>query len=86
MFSINTCFVIYYQSVSPKDERIVSANPSLDAASIGLSRDVIDQPEFSDVGGDLGTTYSHNAYASHEQTMYYGGQFLTSLLLLWILV
>ncbi|XP_021672740.2 YTH domain-containing protein ECT2 isoform X2 [Hevea brasiliensis] len=60
------------QPLSPKDERIVSANPSPDAAIIGPSRDVTDQPQSSDAGGDLSILPPHNTYASHEQMLSYG--------------
>ncbi|GMH11777.1 hypothetical protein Nepgr_013618 [Nepenthes gracilis] len=61
------------QCLSPKDERIVSANPSPDAAITGPSRDVRDQPASSDAGADINTMYPFNAYASLEQPYFYGG-------------
>lgn len=66
-------FVIYYQPLSPKDERIVSANPSPDAVVIGPSSDVTERPESSDAGGELGTIHPLNSYASHEQNVSYAG-------------
>lgn len=66
-------FVIYYQPLSPKDERIVSANPSPDAVIMGPSSDVTEQPKSSDVGGELGTIHPFNAYASHEHNVSYAG-------------
>ncbi|GLT28624.1 hypothetical protein SLA2020_035430 [Shorea laevis] len=54
------------QLVSPKDERIVSANPSPDAATIGPLRDVTEHSRSSKEGGDL------NDF-THEQNMLYGG-------------
>jgi hypothetical protein len=66
-------FVIYYQPLSPKDERIVSANPSPNAVIIGVSRDVNEQQESSEVAGDLSNVHPLNAYVSHEQNISYGG-------------
>lgn len=65
--------VIYYQPLSPKDERIVSANPSADAVIIGPSRDVAEQRESSEAAGDLSIIPPLNAYVSHEQNIPYGG-------------
>ncbi|KAK9269326.1 hypothetical protein L1049_001097 [Liquidambar formosana] len=61
------------QPLLHKNERIVSENPALDAATIWTSRDVNDQPESSDAGGSLGTVYPLDAYAPFEQMFYYGG-------------
>lgn len=61
------------QQLSPKDERIVSANPSPDAAIIGPSRGVRDQPGPSDSMMDNNAVYSVNPYGSLDQTYYYGG-------------
>lgn len=55
------------QPLSPKDERIVSTNPSLDAAVTGPSRDIMDQLESPYASGTLNTVYPQ------EQTYYYGG-------------
>jgi hypothetical protein len=66
-------FIIYYQPLSPKDERIVSANPSPDAVIVGPSRDIMEQQESSEAAGDLSTVHPHNAYVSHEQNVSYGG-------------
>ncbi|GLT97450.1 hypothetical protein SLE2022_150150 [Rubroshorea leprosula] len=54
------------QLVSSKDERIVSANPSPDAATIGSSRDVTEHSRSSKEGGDL-------SVFAYEQNMQYGG-------------
>uniref|UniRef100_A0A2C9WGP1 Uncharacterized protein n=1 Tax=Manihot esculenta TaxID=3983 RepID=A0A2C9WGP1_MANES len=56
------------QPLSPKDERIVSANPPPDAAIV----DVTEQPQPSDAGGDLSVLPPLNAYTSHEQMLSYG--------------
>lgn len=61
------------QPLSPKDERIVSANPSPDAVIIGASRDVNEQQESSEAAGDLSNVHPLNAYVSHEQNISYGG-------------
>lgn len=61
------------QPLSPKDERIVSANPSPDAVIVGPSRDIMEQQESSEAAGDLSTVHPHNAYVSHEQNVSYGG-------------
>uniref|UniRef100_A0A5B6YN59 YTH domain-containing family protein n=1 Tax=Davidia involucrata TaxID=16924 RepID=A0A5B6YN59_DAVIN len=61
------------QPLSPKDERIVSANPSPDAAVTGPPNDVIEQPESLDSSGALTTAYPPSAYSPQEQTFYYGG-------------
>lgn len=66
-------FVIYYQPLSPKDERIVSANPSPNAVIIGPSRDVTEQQESTEAVGDLNTVHPLNAYVSPEQNVSYGG-------------
>uniref|UniRef100_A0A5B6YPC9 YTH domain-containing family protein n=1 Tax=Davidia involucrata TaxID=16924 RepID=A0A5B6YPC9_DAVIN len=61
------------QPPSPKDERIVSANPSSDAAITGPPRDVTEQPESLDTSGAPTTIYPLNAYSPQEHTFYYGG-------------
>ncbi|XP_023874099.1 YTH domain-containing protein ECT1 isoform X2 [Quercus suber] len=61
------------QPLSPKDERIVSANPSPNAVIIGPSRDVTEQQESTEAVGDLNTVHPLNAYVSHEQNVSYGG-------------
>lgn len=71
---IKTLFIIYYQPLSPKDERIVPTNPSPDAAITGPSRNVIDAPRSSDVAADNNMMYPSNNYGSLEQTYFYGGQ------------
>ncbi|THG05650.1 hypothetical protein TEA_000835 [Camellia sinensis var. sinensis] len=55
------------QPLSPKDERIVSTNPSPDAAVTGPSRDIMDQLESPYASGTLNSVYPQ------EQTYYYGG-------------
>lgn len=59
------------QLLSPKDERIVSANPSPDAAIIGPTKDVTDQPE-SAVSRDHSSVHQLNTYNSHDLNMSYG--------------
>ncbi|GAB4833067.1 hypothetical protein Ancab_007126 [Ancistrocladus abbreviatus] len=61
------------QPLSPKDERIVSANPSPDAVITGPSRDVREQPASADASADVSSIYPFNNYALLEQTYYYGG-------------
>ncbi|KAF5748632.1 hypothetical protein HS088_TW04G00590 [Tripterygium wilfordii] len=61
------------QALSANDERIVSANPSLDAAFVVPSREVIQRLETSNTGGDFFSSRPQNAYASHEQMRFYGG-------------
>ncbi|GAB2286500.1 hypothetical protein Dimus_020899 [Dionaea muscipula] len=59
--------------LSPNDERIVSANPPLDAVITGPPRDVGDHPGSSDASTDINAFYPLNTYGSLEQTYYYGG-------------
>lgn len=59
------------QLLSPKDERIVSANPSPDAAIIGPAKDVTEQPESAD-SRDYSSVYQLNTYNSHDPNMSYG--------------
>lgn len=61
------------QPLSPKDERIVSTNPSPDAAITGPSRNAIEPPRSSDVAADNNSIYPLNTYGSLEQTYFYGG-------------
>ncbi|KAL2896544.1 YTH domain-containing family protein 2 [Bienertia sinuspersici] len=61
------------QPLSPKDERIVSTNPSPDAAITGPSRNAIDPPRSSDAAADNNAMYQSNNYGSFEQTYFYGG-------------
>ncbi|XP_011078177.1 YTH domain-containing family protein 2 isoform X2 [Sesamum indicum] len=60
------------QSISPKDERIVSANPSPDAAISGASRNAKEQPATSETSGALITSYPLNSATHQEQSYYYG--------------
>ncbi|XP_044472043.1 YTH domain-containing protein ECT4 isoform X2 [Mangifera indica] len=60
------------QLLSTEDERIVSANPSPDAAVIGPPKDVNEKPESSE-SGELGTVHSLHTYASDQQNLLYGG-------------
>lgn len=62
---------IYYQTLSPKDERIVSAN-SPDAVIVGPSSNVTGQPDYLDAGGDY-NIHPLKAYVSHEQQVSYAG-------------
>ncbi|PIN02884.1 putative high-glucose-regulated protein [Handroanthus impetiginosus] len=57
----------------PKDERIVSPNPSPDAAISGASRNTKDQPATSETSGVLATMHPFNTYAPQEQGYYFGG-------------
>ncbi|KAA8522655.1 hypothetical protein F0562_009183 [Nyssa sinensis] len=57
----------------PKDERIVSANPSPDAAITGSPRDLMGQPQSLDMSGAPTTIYPLNAYSPQEHTFYHGG-------------
>ncbi|MCD7470598.1 hypothetical protein HAX54_010577 [Datura stramonium] len=60
------------QPISPKDERIVSANASPDAAIPGASRNTTDHPVTSETGA-LSTFYPLNSYSPQDQGLYYGG-------------
>lgn len=59
------------QLLSPKAERIVSANPSPDAAIIGPTKDVTEQPESADIR-DHSSVHQLNTYDSHDPNMSYG--------------
>ncbi|KAH9805483.1 YTH domain-containing protein [Citrus sinensis] len=59
------------QLLSPKDERIVSANPSPDAAIIGPAKDFTEQPESAD-SRDYSSVHQLNTYNSHDPNMSYG--------------
>lgn len=61
------------QPLSPKDERIVSTNPSPDAAITGPSRNAIEPPRSTDAVADNNSIYPLNTYGSLEQTYFYGG-------------
>ncbi|KAL2534438.1 evolutionarily conserved C-terminal region 5 [Abeliophyllum distichum] len=61
------------QPLSPKDERVVSANPSPDTAISRAPENSKDQPATSETSGALSTMYPFNAYTLQEQGIYYGG-------------
>ncbi|GAB2215712.1 hypothetical protein Droror1_Dr00020107 [Drosera rotundifolia] len=61
------------KTFAPKDERIVSTNPSPDTVIAGPPRDVGEQLTASDAIADVNTMYPINTYAPPEQTYYYGG-------------
>ncbi|KAK3006418.1 hypothetical protein RJ639_016684, partial [Escallonia herrerae] len=61
------------QPLPPKDERIISANPSPDAAILGPVRNITDQVESLDTSGALSNVYPFNTYSPPEQSFYYGG-------------
>ncbi|KAL9265132.1 YTH domain-containing protein, partial [Drosera capensis] len=61
------------KTFAPKDERIVSTNPSPDTVITGPPRDVGEQLTASDAVADLNTMYPINTYVPPEQTYYYGG-------------
>ncbi|KAM3344429.1 YTH domain-containing protein ECT1 isoform X2 [Capsicum galapagoense] len=60
------------QPISPKDERIVSANASPYAAVPGASRNSNECPVTSE-SGPLSTFYPLNSYSPQDQGLYYGG-------------
>ncbi|KAL3535012.1 hypothetical protein ACH5RR_003473 [Cinchona calisaya] len=59
------------QPLSPKDERIISANPSPDAVIPGAPRNAKDQSVALDKGGALTNVYPLDV--PHEQSFYFGG-------------
>ncbi|PIN13942.1 putative high-glucose-regulated protein [Handroanthus impetiginosus] len=61
------------QPVSPKDERIVSANPSPDAAISGALRNAKEQPSTSETSGAFTTMHPFNSYTPQDQSYYFGG-------------
>ncbi|CAK9170685.1 unnamed protein product [Ilex paraguariensis] len=61
------------QPISPKDGRIISANPSPGAAIRRNSKNVTDQPEVLITSAALTTVYPFNTYSPQEQTFSYGG-------------
>ncbi|KAI3447276.1 hypothetical protein Pfo_003941 [Paulownia fortunei] len=61
------------QPISPKDERIVSANPSPDAVISGASRNAKEQPATSETSGAFTTMYPFSSYTPQEHGYYYGG-------------
>ncbi|OIT03567.1 PREDICTED: YTH domain-containing family protein 3-like isoform X1 [Nicotiana attenuata] len=60
------------QPISPKDERIVSANASANATIPGAARNAKDHPVTSETGA-LSTFYPLNSYSPQDQGFYYGG-------------
>ncbi|CAO2816447.1 unnamed protein product [Amaranthus hypochondriacus] len=65
--------IIMNQPLSPKDERIVSVNPSPDAAITGPSRNAIEAPRSSEAAADNKAMHPPYSYGSLEQTYFYGG-------------
>ncbi|KAL8492684.1 hypothetical protein ACS0TY_024032 [Phlomoides rotata] len=61
------------QPSPPKDDRIVTTNPSPDAAISGVSRNTKDQPATSEASGALSSAHPFNAYTPQEQGYYFGG-------------
>ncbi|KAL2533339.1 evolutionarily conserved C-terminal region 5 [Abeliophyllum distichum] len=61
------------QPLPPKDERIVSINPSPDESISGASRNVKDQRATSETSVAITTMYPFNAYTPQEQGFHYGG-------------
>ncbi|CAI9765999.1 unnamed protein product [Fraxinus pennsylvanica] len=61
------------QPLSPKDEKIVSANPSPDTAISRVPENTKDQPATSVTSGALSAMYHYNAYTPQDQGIYYGG-------------
>ncbi|XP_057980558.1 YTH domain-containing protein ECT4-like [Malania oleifera] len=60
------------EQLSPKDERVVSANPSPNAAVIGPLRDGTGQHESSVCSGVISAVHPVNVHASQEQIFHYG--------------
>lgn len=61
------------QPSPPKDERIVTTNPSPDVVISGVSRSTKDQPATSEASGALTSVHPFNAYTPQEQGYYFGG-------------
>ncbi|CAI9285436.1 unnamed protein product [Lactuca saligna] len=59
--------------LSPKDERIVSPNPSPDAALTGSMRNISNQSEPLNASGAPTPVNPSNIFAPPEQTYFYGG-------------
>ncbi|CAH1426788.1 unnamed protein product [Lactuca virosa] len=59
--------------LSPKDERIVSPNPSPDAALTGSMRNISNQSEPFNASGAPTPVNPSNIFAPPEQTYFYGG-------------
>ncbi|XP_016438019.2 YTH domain-containing protein ECT4-like isoform X1 [Nicotiana tabacum] len=60
------------QPISPKDERTVSANASVNAIIPGALRNAKDHPVTSETGA-LSAFYPLNSYSPQDQGFYYGG-------------
>lgn len=60
------------QPLSSNNERIVSPNPSPDAAITGSLRNATDQPETLRSSGAHTPVYPFNSYSAPEQTYFYG--------------
>ncbi|XP_011093936.1 YTH domain-containing family protein 2 isoform X4 [Sesamum indicum] len=60
------------QQLSPKDERVASANPSPDAIS-EAPRSTKNQPAISETSGALTNMHPFNSYTPPEQAYYFGG-------------
>ncbi|XP_024980108.1 uncharacterized protein LOC112517040 isoform X3 [Cynara cardunculus var. scolymus] len=58
--------------LSPKDERIVSPNPSPDAAITGPRRNISNQPEALNASGAQTPVNPSNIFTPPEQTYFYG--------------
>ncbi|KAL0346841.1 UNVERIFIED_CONTAM: hypothetical protein Scaly_1700100 [Sesamum calycinum] len=59
------------QQLSPKDERVASANPSPDAIS-EAPRSTKNQPAISETSGALTNMHPFNSYTPQEQAYYFG--------------
>ncbi|KAI3803188.1 hypothetical protein L1987_31337 [Smallanthus sonchifolius] len=59
--------------LSPKNERIVSPNPSADAAVTGSVRNISNQSEALNANGAQNTVNQPSMFTPQEQTYYYGG-------------
>lgn len=70
MCSISISFSIYYQPLSPKDERIVSAHTSPDAVISGSSINAKDQPTL-EKSGNLSNAHPFDAH--NDQGFLFGG-------------
>nr|XP_016438020.1 PREDICTED: uncharacterized protein LOC107764011 isoform X2 [Nicotiana tabacum] len=72
MLQNSTSILIHYQPISPKDERTVSANASVNAIIPGALRNAKDHPVTSETGA-LSAFYPLNSYSPQDQGFYYGG-------------
>ncbi|KAG9131014.1 hypothetical protein Leryth_006719, partial [Lithospermum erythrorhizon] len=68
-----TSIVIYFQPVSPKDEKVVSANAAADAAITSLAINAKDRIATSETSGSVPCTHPYNTYTTQEQSFYNGG-------------